>query len=144
MKKILSLVMLSCITLATVAAPWDLKSPKVDVQKWTQPFTDPQIVQTYVVKDGDELTINIILDYALERSMYAKVWVRTYRTWGFPPAWGWVWSAHTIEMPYDGSSNHYAEEFPINSAWQYEGHEGSNGTWIVNQDQINVSEYAPL
>lgn len=39
MKKILSLVILSCITLASFAAPWDLGKPKkVDEKLFTQPF----------------------------------------------------------------------------------------------------------
>jgi hypothetical protein len=149
MKRLLLLITM-CMSLSTItiAAPWDIKSPSPKSFIWNpasnqKVVADPEIVELYVVKDGDEIHFNVILSGAVERNMVAHVWIRTYRNYGIPQTWGWVWIEHIIEMPYDGSSNHYGESFFSGLNWQYEGHAGSGNTIIVNQDQLNVSYYGP-
>jgi hypothetical protein len=47
MKKILSLLIVFCVTLSSIAAPWDIKSPKINYAAWNNPleksraFDDP-------------------------------------------------------------------------------------------------------
>lgn len=145
MKKYLLLCFSFLIVLTATAAPWDIKSPKKkEVLAWDKALqvkTYPEIVQLRAVKQYDQLFIEIVLDSYVPWDMKATVWVRTYRSWGFPAQWGWMWVEYDVPLDYDGSSNGYNQPFPINSLWQYEGHSGNFDTWIVNQDQINMTYY---
>jgi len=43
MKKILSLFIVACISLSTIAAPWDVANRKTNTSAWDKPFTDPYV-----------------------------------------------------------------------------------------------------
>lgn len=149
MKRLLLLVtMLSSFTL--FAAPWDIKSPpQGNISIWDKPIikkplTDPYIVDLYAVSDNQgTLQIHVILDGTPERTMKADVWVRTYRRIGLGP-WQWVWMQYIITMEVDsGMPNAYAKSFSVSTSWTYEGEEGSNGSTMLYDNQINLAYYGP-
>lgn len=138
MKKYLLLCLSLCLTLITIAAPWDIKPISKTL------FTDPDINYASVSTDDQgHVTIALALYYPPERAMRANVWVRTYRRIGLFN-WQWVWLEYVLTLQPEPYMNTMIQVYNLNPEWQYSGHANSIGGVTLYSDQFNISYYGPL
>lgn len=117
MKKILSLVMLSCITLASFASPWDLKNYTAEKEhSWVKParkmvYSDPwvRIYAAYDLQFGTyyhRVRVDVEFNQSVGIPYYA-----TIRVYGDFYSTGEYFREYTLYL--SGSQFYKSQEYPL-------------------------------
>ncbi len=87
MKKHLSLIVAICMAFSSFAAPWDIKTPKANIEKWTKPFTDPYVTYYYGTVTGAFPNKKFNLTVQLNQSA-SVTWLAQVQVFG-------IWYGHS-------------------------------------------------